>query len=128
MIEKIVIKALISLGLAILTLLLVNAYGKGKYQAGFEQGQQQAKAHYEQQIHAAQAIRMVKANAASMQQELNRANIHQQQRKQNVLIEKIVQRPVYHSVCLDDDGVQQLNAAIGGTATEFASQPNATLP
>jgi hypothetical protein len=34
------------------------------------------------------------------------------------LVDKIVERPVYRNVCLDDDGMQQLRAAIAGRADQ----------
>lgn len=41
-----------------------------------------------------------------------RAEREQKERTRYVEVQKIVTRPVYRNVCLDDDGVQVVNAAI----------------
>lgn len=33
-------------------------------------------------------------------------------------VQKIIDRPVYNNVCLDDDGLQQLNSLITGNTSE----------
>ena len=38
-------------------------------------------------------------------------------------VDKIVERPVYRNVCLDDDGLQQLRAAIAGRADQPGPAP-----
>jgi hypothetical protein len=42
-------------------------------------------------------------------------------------VEKVVERPVYSNLCLDDDGLRLVNAALTGSATA-AGQPVDTLP
>jgi hypothetical protein len=41
-------------------------------------------------------------------------------------VEKIIDRPVYHSACLDDDGLRQLQRAISGDTA--ASKPAGPVP
>lgn len=42
-------------------------------------------------------------------------------------VDKIVERPVYRNLCLDTDGLQQLNAAVTGTLPA-ASEPAPAVP
>ena len=42
-------------------------------------------------------------------------------------VDKLVERPVYRAVCLDDDGVREANAALTGTPAT-ATQPDDALP
>lgn len=45
-------------------------------------------------------------------------------------VDKVVDRPVYRNVCLDDDGLRLVNAALGGApaAPPDPGKPNATMP
>lgn len=42
------------------------------------------------------------------------------------IVDRIVDRPVYRSACFDDDGLQLINAAIGGA--DSAGQPAPAVP
>lgn len=42
-------------------------------------------------------------------------------------VDRIVERPVYRHVCFDADGLRELNAAIGGGATD-SGEPGHALP
>ena len=42
-------------------------------------------------------------------------------------VEKVVERPVYRSVCFDDDGLRAANRALAGSGTA-AGQPNVVVP
>lgn len=42
-------------------------------------------------------------------------------------VDKIIDRPVYHNVCLDDDGLRLVRAAIAGQAPD-SSEPASPLP
>lgn len=42
-------------------------------------------------------------------------------------VDRIVERPVYRNVCLDDDGLRALNSAVRGAAGD-SSKPAATVP
>ena len=39
-------------------------------------------------------------------------------------VDRIVERPVYRNVCLDDDGVRALNAAVRGAADPGVTAPD----
>lgn len=43
------------------------------------------------------------------------------------IVDKIIDRPVYRNVCLDDDGLSNANAALSGALTP-ASKPDKPLP
>lgn len=51
--------------------------------------------------------------AASHEYQAAHAAARQQERVQYVEIQKIVEKPVYMRDCFDDDGVRELNRAIG---------------
>lgn len=42
-------------------------------------------------------------------------------------VDRIVDRPVYRNVCIDDDGLRQINAALAGKRAD-SSQPVAAVP
>lgn len=42
-------------------------------------------------------------------------------------VDKIVDRPVYHSACIDDDGLRLINAAAAGKAPANPGQPGAAV-
>lgn len=69
-------------------------------------------AKIEQAQHAALIKQQDKANEVSASYESERA---EQQVKTQVVyktIEKIIERPVYRNVCIDGDGLQQINSLI----------------
>lgn len=73
-----------------------------------------------------QLRRMERADAAAVRHETNRAALAQDREVITREVERIVERPVYRDgVCLDDDGLQQLRAALAGTTG--ASQPAAAV-
>lgn len=43
-------------------------------------------------------------------------------------IDRIVDRPVYRNMCMDDDGLRNLNCAIRGETGTAACRPDAALP
>lgn len=60
-----------------------------------------------------QYVRDEKAGyAASVDFQKEQQNAAQQSQARRKIVAQIVERPVYHNVCFDTDGVQQLNAAI----------------
>lgn len=42
-------------------------------------------------------------------------------------VDRLVERPVYRNVCLDDDGVREANAALAGTPAT-AAEPHDAVP
>jgi hypothetical protein len=42
-------------------------------------------------------------------------------------VDRVVERPVYRSECIDDDGLRNINAALAGAAAD-PSQPDAAVP
>ena len=53
------------------------------------------------------------ARQVSADYQAGKAEREQKERIRYVEVQKIVERPVYHSDCFDADGLRQLNAAIG---------------
>lgn len=66
------------------------------------------------------------ASAASTAFEQDRSKNENRIRTVYVQIDKIIDRPVYRSVCVDADGLQLLNRAIG--RSDNTSQPGDWLP
>lgn len=46
--------------------------------------------------------------------EILKAEYEQKERTQYARVQKIVEKPIYHNTCFDDDGLSELNAAIQG--------------
>lgn len=65
-------------------------------------------------------------HTASSQLEAVIARRRTQSEETTRTVEKIVERPVYRNVCLDDDGLRAANAALGGSTTP--SEPNDSVP
>ncbi|MFZ3141133.1 hypothetical protein [Polaromonas sp.] len=66
------------------------------------------------------------ASAASTAFEKDRSNNENRTRTVYVKVDKIIDRPVYRSVCVDADGLRLLNGAIG--RTDDAGEPGSPLP
>lgn len=43
-------------------------------------------------------------------------------------VDKLVDRPVYRNVCIDDDGLRQINAALAGHPAADPGEPAAAVP
>lgn len=69
----------------------------------------------------------VKANTASGGLEKDNAKTRTVYKTITQTVDKIVERPVYRNVCLDDDGLRSANAALAGALTP-AGEPDSTLP
>jgi hypothetical protein len=69
-----------------------------------------------QQEHTKALLReLEKSNAAAMDLEQARAQRKVVYRTITKEVERLVERPVYQSVCIDDDGVRAINHALRGT-------------
>jgi hypothetical protein len=87
---------------------------------------------------AAEADRLVAENAArdaeakkqadaSTRLEEKKEAIHVQTRTITKYVDRVVERPVYRSDCIDDDGVRLINSALTG-APAAAGQPDGAVP
>lgn len=68
----------------------------------------------------------LKQNAPSVALEQSNADAKIVYRTITKTVDKIVERPVYRNVCLDDDGLRAANDALSGKTTA-AGQPNSTV-
>lgn len=66
-------------------------------------------------------------NSKSQAFEILRHTLASEQRKTNAVVREIIERPVYRTDCIDDDGLRQLNNAIHGRAAA-ASEPSSAVP
>jgi len=67
------------------------------------------------------------ANTAATRLEAAHAKTRVEFRTITKVIEKIVEKPVYRDMCLDDDGLRAVNAALAGSIAP-AAQPVDGLP
>ena len=102
---------------------LVFAVGwstRGWHEAALREAKAEAEAKLSKIVQA-------QSDQAAQDHEAVRAALATQQRVITREIDHVVEKPIYRNVCLDDDGMRILNAAIGAPA---ASQPEfaAALP
>lgn len=83
-------------------------YGQSQYRKGYTA----ATAKISLELAAAAKKQAHKQQAADAAYQKHQAANAAAQRVQYVEIEKIIERPVYRNVCLDDDGLRELNRAI----------------
>lgn len=78
-----------------------------------------------EQERTAQAVAAAAAEANQHAEELEKARAHREVVYRTITkeVDKLVERPVYRNVCLDDDGLQRINEALTG-APAVASQPD----
>ena len=117
----------IRLGLWIATVLALFA-------AGFFTGARITAASYQADIIKEQNATADLLAAAARQANAQAEELEQARAKREIIyrtitktVDRIVDRPVYRSVCLDDDGLRIANEALTGTPAD-TSQPDATLP
>lgn len=82
------------------------------YYCGWRDGSNDAKQQCAAERIAMQQKAQQQAFNASEKYKKTKAEQQKEKEIQYVEIEKIITRDVYRNVCLDDNGVQQLNAAI----------------
>jgi predicted negative regulator of RcsB-dependent stress response len=87
----------------------VWSYGASQYSKGFSKATATLQAKFDV-INAKQAKRMAQESAKYQADKFKR---DQEQDIQYVEVEKIVREPVYLNVCLDDDGLSEINKAAG---------------
>jgi len=118
---------LIGLGyLAAGGLLLSVAAGLGGYFHGLDAGKMRQRAVMQKQVDAAHAAReatqqkMEQAALRQLEADQSRKNMHREIVRENL---KIIERPVYRTVCIDDDGLRLLDAAAANANGESAGAP-----
>ena len=103
---------------------LAAGFGAGWQVQDWRHGAAQTDQLQEQAQAVQQAASQVDAAASSNEAEKERIRVQFQTITRTV--EKIVERPVYRDVCLDDDGLRALRAAIGGA--DPAGEPAPAVP
>lgn len=89
-------------------LIFTELYGRYKYDLGVKN----ATTEMQKKLDAI-AIKQAKQMAgASKTYQATKADLDKKERIQYVEIEKVVEKPVYISDCIDDDGLHEINRAI----------------
>ena len=97
--------------LAALLLALIAAWQADR-RTQYRRGQTDKAAEISLALAKAAAADAERARQASADYQAGKAGREQKERIRYVEVQKIVERPVYHSDCFDADGLRQLNAAI----------------
>lgn len=83
-------------------------YGQAQYRKGYTA----ATAKISLELAQTAKKQAEKQHAADAAYQQHKAAADAAQRVQYVEIEKIIEKPVYRNICLDDDGLRELNRAI----------------
>ena len=100
------ITAALALVCALIAAVLI--YGQKQYRAGHTA----ATAAISAELAASAQKQVEQARQASADYQTAKAENEQKERVRYVQVQKIIERPVYRNVCLDADGLRELNAAI----------------
>lgn len=102
--------------LAVAALLLVLAVAWRVDRATqYQAGEASATAKISAELAKTVAKQQDAANIASADYQAAKAAAAEKERVQYVQVQKIVERPVYRNVCIDDDGLLIINSAIAGS-------------
>lgn len=83
-------------------------YGKSQYNKGY----QTATAKISAELAKSAEKQREKAKAVSQEYQEQKAEREQKERIRYVEVKKVVEKPIYRNVCLDDDGLRIINSAI----------------
>lgn len=110
------------IGVLVIGLLLAGAYFKGD-----ANGAERMQAKWDKSVVEQKEAEEKLIASASTKLENGNAQAKVVYRTITQTVDKIVDRPVYKSLCLDDDGLRTANQALGGTL-EVIRKPDATVP
>lgn len=82
--------------------------------AQYRRGRDDAVREVSERLKAAALEHAEHARKSSAAYQVQKAAREQKERVRYVQVQKIVEKPVYRNVCLDADGLRELNAAIDG--------------
>ena len=126
------IRAILSQWRLILTAIVIVAaayilhlYGNQRYEHGRAEVQAVFDAYRAEQVLAVerqQQADAARAQRASQQYQEESQHAQQQTRIVTQYVDRIVTRPVYRSICLDDDGLRIARAAIAGAPASAAAR------
>lgn len=96
-------------GVAVLAVIYGEVqYGRVRYQAGYDAATAAITAKMIEQHQQHQKA----ARAASVEYQQTKSEADEKVRIQREVVQKIIERPVYSSDCVDADGLRELSAAI----------------
>jgi len=101
---------------ALSAVLLLALFGAWQYDRArrYTRGQADKAAEISLALAKAAKKQAEQARQASADYQAEKAERETKERIRYVQVQKIIERPVYRSDCIDADGLRQLNAAIGG--------------
>lgn len=92
----------------VLLLVIDNYRLNARYKSGYDAGYQTMKMIADEAAKKQQQ----KINELSADYQKQKSEQEQKERVRYVRVQKVVERPVYRNVCIDDDGLRELNQAI----------------
>lgn len=108
MMKSIAFKTYASSACLVVVVILFLSYGKSKYDKGYNA----ATAKISAELAKSAEKQRQQAHAISQEYQQEKAQREENERVRYVEIQKIVEKPIYHNVCLDDDGLRIINSAI----------------
>lgn len=100
---------LLALLAVLIAFIAIGFYGAHKYNEGVSD----ATVTMQSKINDLNTKQVQQMAQASAKYQANKTQRESKQGVQYVEVEKIVERPIYLNVCLDDDGVSAINSAAG---------------
>lgn len=116
---QILIYAVVALGIIV----VLGLIGRSIYTAGSDA----VRLEWEEANRKQREAEATQGNQAAEKKEQGDAKAKVVYRTITQTVDKIVERPVYRNVCLDDDGLRSANAALSGAITP-AAQPDQPVP
>lgn len=106
------------------------AIGAGGYAKGRSDGAAKCEMRIAALTKASQKAKdaeAAKAHTAAADLEKENADANEENRVREVVVTKIVDRPVYRNTCFDADGLREANAALTGASADPA-KPDKSVP
>lgn len=101
-------RVIIAMMLIAIVLLWADSYSRSQYKAGYNA----ATAKISAELAKSAEKQAEQAREASTKYQTTKAAREQKERIRYVEVQKIIKQPIYRNHCFDDNGLQQLNAAI----------------
>ncbi len=112
-------------GLALLAALSGAVYGI--HHSGYKEGKSEIQADWDKANEKQRKAEADQSQTASTQVEVKSEKAKVIYRTITQSVDKIIDRPVYRNVCLDDDGLRNANAALSGQIAA-TGEPDKPLP
>lgn len=111
----------------LLALALLGALG-GIYYKGYSSGADSVRLEWQEASKAQREAEQKQAQKAAEKKETGDQKARVVYRKITQEVERVVEKPVYRNVCLDDDGLRYARDAIGGKITDPAKPDQPVRP